>query len=122
MTFERKPGTRLPDDPAYWERLAERAIDAAFNAPARRTASSVEPWWRTLSDASFVLAASAVLALIGGSLLLDERAPTAPTESHALAAALAPDDPLLASLLDASAGPPPATTLLRLIGLREERR
>lgn len=122
MTFERKPGARLPDDPAYWERLAERAIDAAFNAPARRTASSAEPWWRTLSDASFVLAASAVLALLGGSLLLDDRLPGATPETHALTGAFAPDDPMLGSLLNATAGPPPASALLRLVALREAER
>jgi hypothetical protein len=120
MNSERKPGVRLPHDEAYWEGLAERSIQAAFTAP-RKPAS---PWWHALSDASFVLAASAVLALLGGPLLVGERqAPTTPPGGvRVLATTLAPEDPMLTSLLLSRAGPPPPAVLLRLIALREERR
>jgi hypothetical protein len=86
-----------------------------------------------MSDAAFVLAASAVLAVFGGALLLDQRPPRATSETHALTAppharaqphfanALAPDDPLLAALANAR-GEPAAFDLLRLIALREETR
>jgi hypothetical protein len=121
MNTERRPGTRLPDDPRYWESLAERSVDAALGASRARLAAG-DPWWRLLSDASFALAASAVLALIGGSLLLGARSPAAAAEPNTFAAALAPDDPLLGSLVNPAVEPPPASVLLALIGLREEQR
>lgn len=148
MRSERRRGARLPEDPGYWEELAARSVDAAFGSSTAPAASRgqragvagqpieshappahrpTRPWWGALSDASFMLAASAVLAVLGGSLLLDERTPVtlqprAAAETHALMAALAPDDALLASLLDASAGPPTAAALLRLVALREVER
>ncbi|MGH7446323.1 MAG: hypothetical protein ACREK1_01165 [Longimicrobiales bacterium] len=134
MSSERRSETRLPGDPAYWEDLAARSVEAAFRSSIAsaggttvghaRGGATFDPWWRAMSDAAFVLAASAVLALFGGAMLLDERSPRAMTEAHAmtegraLTGSLAPDDPLLASLLDAPAGPPPAATLLRLVALR----
>lgn len=121
MSIDRQSGSRLPDDPAYWERLAARSVNAAFD-PWWRGMAAFDPWWRGISDAAFVLAASAVFALLGGSLLLGERSPRAAAEVHALTGALAPDDPLLGSLLNASSGPPPASALLRLVALREAER
>jgi hypothetical protein len=140
MSSDRRSATRLPEDPAYWEDLAARSVAAAFRmstatADGRPVAhprdgsrfvhagrGAFEPWWRGMSDAAFVLAASAVFALIGGSLLLGERSPPPDTEAHALTGALAPEDPLLASLLAAPAGPPPASALLRLVALRGDER
>lgn len=129
MRSDRPSEARLPDDPAYWEDLAARSIDAAFGGATRDR----DAWWRGMSDGAFVLAASAVFALLGASLVVGERAPRATTNAHAfselhgltthlLGAALAPDDPMLATLLDASAGPPPPSALLRLVALREEAR
>ena len=133
---------RLPEDPAYWDELAARSLDAAFASPAAGAASpaahardrgAFDSWWRGMSDAAFVLAASAVLAVFGGALLLDQRPPRATSETHALtappharaqphfASALAPDDPLLATLANAR-GEPAAFDVLRLIALREETR
>lgn len=133
---------RLPEDPAYWDELAARSIDAAFGltasggAPHRasaRDSGAFDSWWRGMSDAAFVLAASAVLAVFGGALLLDQRPPRATPETHALtdspharaqphfAGALAPRDPLLAALANAGREPAPID-LLRLIALREETR
>lgn len=124
MNSDRAHGSRLPDDPAYWHDLAERAIEAACEAPAAAApapAASDAPWWGGMSDAAFMLAATAALALIGGSLLLDDRSPRSVTEAHALTGALAPDDDVLASLLNA-AEPPPATALLRVVARREVER
>jgi len=131
MSSDRLPGTRLPDDPAYWDELATRSLDAAFGgvgvsgmASMHRTAA-LDPWWRGLADGALILAASAVLALLGASRMVGERSPGMSlqahglTGSHPLTAALAPDDPMLATLLNASAGPPPAAALLELIALRE---
>jgi hypothetical protein len=129
MSSDRPSETRLPDDPAYWEDLAARSIDAAFGGTARDR----DAWWRGMSDGAFVLAASAVFALLGASLVVDARSPGGTAGAHAFAelhgstpgpigAALAPDDPMLVTLLDASAGPPPPAVLLRLVALREEAR
>lgn len=120
MSAGRRPGTRLPDEPAYWEDLAARSVAAAFGAR--------DPWWRGVSDAAFPLAASALLALLGGALLLDDRPSRArtgvagATEATALTHAIAPDDPLLRGLLRSPAEPPPAAALLRLVATREGER
>lgn len=131
MKGDRRPGSRLPEDPAYWDGLAARSVEAAFRssvaaprglAVARaRSGAGVDPWWRAMSDAAFVLAASAVIAVFGGSLLLQERSAGPAPEGHALTSALAPDDPLLVTLLNAPAAPP-ASALLKLVALREEER
>jgi hypothetical protein len=136
MSSDRRRGSRLPEDPEYWVNLTARSTAAAFgtgSAPGRSGIphahrSAEDAWWGALSDAAFMLAASAALALLGGSLLLDERPSRAVTETNAtaetraLTAVLAPDDPLLASLLDASVGPPSAAALLKLVALREVER
>lgn len=116
MNSDRRPGSRLPEDPAYWEELASRSVEAAF-----RSSAAFDPWWRAMSDAAFVLAASAVIAVFGGSLLLQERSAGPAMEGHALTSALAPDDPMLVTLLNAPAAPP-ASALLKFVALREEER
>ncbi len=118
MSTERRPGTRLPADEAYWNALAARSIDAAY----RRAAPPAHAWWHGVADAAFRLAAGAVLALLGGALLLE--APPAPdtTQPDAIAHALAPDDPMLQSLLVTPASAPPASLLLTLAALREVER
>ncbi|HEX6134086.1 MAG TPA: hypothetical protein VFZ24_08985 [Longimicrobiales bacterium] len=122
MTSER-PGSRLPDDPRYWENLAARSVEAAFGgAHARPESAAAYPWWRGLSESAFALAASAVLALAGGSLLIGVRSPRADQEPGAFAGALAPDDPLLRTLLDAPDEPASGAALLELLALREEER
>lgn len=135
MNSERRPGSRLPDDAAYWERLAARSVAAAFDnggahvvargAPALDppglALAVASPWWRGLSDAAFMLAASALLALVSGAVLLDERAPGTLTEAHAFTAAIAPDDDVLASLMNADE-PPPAMAMLRVVARREAER
>lgn len=131
MTEDWRSETRLPDDPGYWDDLAARSIDAALQrTPAANAgeataasgrATATAPWWRGVSDAAFLLAASAALALLGGTLLLDEPSPRATPHAAAIAGALAPDDPLLRTLLNAPAEPQ-AGALLRLVALREEGR
>lgn len=135
MNTDRRPGSRLPDDPAYWQGLAARSIDAALDSrdaddvphgalvsETRSAAPTVaSPWWGGLAEAAYMLAASALLALVGGSLLLAERSPVTTTETHALMDAIAPDDDLLASLMDADA-PPPAMAMLRVVARREVER
>ncbi|HSK19203.1 MAG TPA: hypothetical protein VK912_08685 [Longimicrobiales bacterium] len=131
-----RPGSRLPDESAYWQDLAARSIDAAFDSgdadvalhgdgvaePRNAALVVASPWWRGLSDAAFTLAASALLALVGGALLLDERSPVPAAEVHALTGAIAPDDDdVLTSLMNADE-PPPAMAMLRVVARREAAR
>lgn len=117
MNDEWKSARRLADDPAYWDALAARSIEAALGG-TRRPAAAGSAWWRALANAAWPLAACAVLALLAGATLYDERPGTAP-RTDLIADALAPDDALLRSLLDAPAAPP-AGTLLRLVALRAQ--
>ena len=136
MNTDRRPASRLPDDPAYWQGLAARSVEKALASDEADVAPGgdvgpeppdgapviASPWWRGLSDAAFMLAASALLALAGGSLLLDERSsPVTRMETHALTDAIAPDDDLLRRLMSADE-PPPATAMLHLVARREVER
>jgi len=123
----RRPG-RLPEDPAYWEELARRAIAAALGGPSVGASASVggggggETWWTRVADSALVLAAAAVVAVLGGTFLMGERpSPAVPAGSSAIVSALAPEDPMLRSLL-VPAGPPPASALVSLVALREGER
>lgn len=112
MSVDLRSASRLPDDPGYWQELAARSIAAAH--PPR--------WWTSLSDAAYVLAASAVLALLAGGLLLGDRTDGATLERGTIRHALAPEDPLLRSLLASSAVAPAPATLLTLVAARQEER
>jgi len=100
--MSRETHTRLPDDPAYWDRLAERSLRAAFH-------EEHTPWWSVLSDWSFAFAASAVLVLVGATLLPSQRS------------APAAGDPVAEGLLTNSA-PPAESVLLRLLAMQEAAR
>lgn len=113
MSANWRSGTRLPDDPEYWDRLAARSIEAALGTPRRRPAA--KPWWGALSDHSFRLAASAALVLIGGALLLPDGSAAPVTGPHA---ARTSADPVLGSLLGTATEPPAVPLLLGLIALR----
>jgi hypothetical protein len=117
MTADPRPGARLPRDPDYWEQLSTRSTRAAFGPAA--PAPALEPWWRAISDGAFALAAGAAFALLGGSLLLGARRATPSVDAQPVAQALAPDQPLLAALLDARGEPPSTALLLKLMALRE---
>jgi hypothetical protein len=126
MNGERRLRSRLPDDTAYWDDLAARSIDAAFatspnRSPARLTPeiSPAVPWWRGLSDAAYVLAAGAVLAVVGGSMLLQVQPPRVTTDALVVSRALAPDDQIAASLVNIPPYPPSPSVLVRLAALRE---
>jgi hypothetical protein len=110
----RRPAGRLPEDQAYWEALATRAIAAAFRADA-------PPWWTRLAEASLGLAAAAVVALVAGAVLLDDGPPDG-AESNAIVAALSPEEPMLRSLVLQSTAPPPGSALVNLLALREGER
>lgn len=123
---DRKWGGRLPDDEAYWDDLASRVIARAFRShttevAATRGVSGSAPWWTRLADASVRLAAAAVLALLGGTLLLGE-GPSPAAAPDALMTRMSPEEPMLRTLILDPTAPPPASALVNLMALREEGR
>ncbi len=116
MTDDPRAHSRLPQDSVYWERLSSRAIEAALG-PAL---PQMETWWRPISERAFALAAAAVVAMLAGSLLMGARQNSVTDGGTGpLAEALAPDQPLLATMLEAQSEPPSAALLFRLMALRE---
>ena len=97
--------SRLPEDPAYWDDLAERI--AARSAPTIETRGTRQaPWWSWMADFSPALAAAAVLALAGTWAF----APSASSEDTGgvlpvIGRAITPDDPMARVLLADSLPP-----------------
>lgn len=88
-------GPRLPDDDAYWDRLADRIVDSA--APILRERRDEQEWWQPLARWSPAIgvaaAAAALLVLIAGP---PEASRPAPFSFEQL---LSPDDPLAAAVV-----------------------
>ncbi len=101
--------SRLPQDPAYWDRLTARITADA--APRVRTWHSGEPWWSTLGRWSPLLAAAAVAAVLAAATLLPREA--AAPAPMAEAFDFTPADPVARVVLSAAA-PPAVPSLLRL--------
>jgi hypothetical protein len=101
--------SRLPDDPAYWDGLAERI--AVRSAPeieafgARRA-----PWWGRLADFSPVLAAAAVVALLVAWRVERPAPPPSAAGGTDIGQLLVPDEPLARAFL-ADPEPPPIAAL-----------
>lgn len=74
MTKSRESGgllSRLPDDEAYWDELADRLVlDAAGRLRAYRHAG--QRWWNGLSRLSTPLALAAAASIVGALLWLPE--------------------------------------------------
>lgn len=104
------PGSRLPAEPAYWDALAERVVRAARPELGRRPRSA--PWWAAFADFSPALAASAILAIVAGWLLVANADPPGGADPVALVeGALGPEDPLARRMLT-GAQPPSIADLL----------
>ncbi len=123
----RRPASRLPADPAYWDGLAARVSDRAAPLVARYGAAGVaggaggSGWLGWLEGRASRLAAAALAAAVLAWLFLPPPAPpasSAPQSEIALARALEPSDPLIAGIM-ADAGPP---VLARLIVPTEDPR
>ncbi|MEZ4417270.1 MAG: hypothetical protein R3E10_16060 [Gemmatimonadota bacterium] len=117
----RRSGSRLPDDPSYWSELAARSVTHALDA--RRAAGRVPPlrtWWADLATSSLPLAATAVLALLGGMFFIEDRdgSRAEPDDAPSLTLSLIPEDPLLRALL-AQPSEPPGEVFLLLATTRE---
>ncbi len=96
--------SRLPRDGAYWEDLALRSVERALEA-SEAAGGGQSAWWTPFAERSRSLAATAVAALLGAAFLVQGRSgpaaePVMNVESNAaaLAASLAPEDPLLRAL------------------------
>lgn len=82
--------SRLPDDRAYWDDLAERIVAGA--EPILRERRDGEAWWQPLSRWSRVIGVAAAAAAL---LVAGVGPPEAPTrQPDSLAQVLAPEDPV----------------------------
>lgn len=118
-----RPGSRLPNEPEYWDGLAERVTEAAEPVLSRLgdTRSGADGRvrrWR----APALAAAAAVLAVLGTWIGTDPPSELQAAESVSpIEAALQPQDPLAVVLLsDASA--PAIEELLRALPPRTPNR
>jgi hypothetical protein len=114
---------RLPTDEAYWTSLAARIINEAFERGSRTTFATDSglnrsPWWTPMAEAAMRLTAAALVALITAALLLRPGPPRG-RDGNTMRAVLAPDDPMLQSLVVESTEPPAASALIGLLILRE---
>lgn len=107
----RGPMSRLPEDEAYWEALADRLVaDAAGRLSAYRTAGT--RWWHGLVRFSTPLTVGAAAAVIAALLWLPEVAgEQARGRAPASFYGFAPSDPL-AALFVTSADVPTMATLM----------
>ena len=120
MTDERKLDllkSRLPEDSAYWDGLADR-ISAHSAGQIQEYGRRSNPWWGWLADFAPALAAAAVLVLAGTWAF----APPAPSTSkegpQGLGQLIAPDEPLARAFLSDSE--PPTLAALSWTGANEE--
>jgi len=99
------PGSRLPDDPGYWDDLAGRI--AARSAPVIDTWGAERTrWWSWLADFSPALAAAAVLAMAATWAFAPAAQPVDPDAAlPRVGEAIAPTDPMARALLADSTPP-----------------
>lgn len=98
---------RLPDNPDYWETLAERIETGA--APLFERSAPTRIWWgrRAVTPA---LAASALVASLAAWLWLPQNPRVGVTDGQVVNAAVRPADPIAALLSGAT--PPTVESLL----------
>lgn len=96
-------GSRLPDDPAYWDALAGR-IQAAAAGDLSRLQDRAPPWWSDLARHSRGLALLAAAALVAALTLFPRPRPAQAAPSP-LERTIQPTDPGLIDLLGGP-GPP----------------
>lgn len=104
------PGSRLPRDPDYWDRLADR-IAAAGRPVLAAYARGTEPWWFGLARRCPALATAAALALAAAWGLRDTGAGPGASPDEEIARAIGPSD-RVARLLLAGTDPPRLEMLL----------
>jgi hypothetical protein len=108
---ERGLMSRLPEDDAYWNALADRIVsDASERLRANRRGAS--RWWRDLSRLSAPLALTAAASIAGALLWLPDLAEERADDVAVVDAfGLAPTGPL-ADRLVGSPAPPSMATLI----------
>lgn len=112
MTRSRETGellSRLPDDEAYWEGLADRLVlDAAGRLSAYRHGR--QRWWNGLSRLSTPLALAAAASIIAALLWLPEVGEGAGQDARAANVfGLAPAGPLAEQIVGSTTAPTMAT-------------
>lgn len=103
--------SRLPDDPAYWDKLTDRLVaSAAGQLQAYQIARSGR--WRTLARLSMPLAIGAAAAVLIALLRLPGKGPDSVEDSAAARVyPFSPSDPLAALLVTSASAPTMATLL-----------
>lgn len=103
--------SRLPDDEAYWDGLADRLVlDAAGRLRAYRHAR--QRWWHGLSRLSTPLALAAAASIVAALLWLPEIGGRAEPDARAMNAnvfGLMPAGPLAEQIVGSTTAPTMAT-------------
>jgi len=108
--------SRLPDDPGYWDALADRIAADAAPVLAQYQAQH-GTWWSVLAHRAPALAAAAVVAVATTSfLVVGASAPGDGSPSAEVARAIVPSDPV-AQMFLAEETPPPVEALLPVMAL-----
>ena len=120
MIDENKLGhlrSRLPEDQAYWDGLADR-ISARSAGQIEEFGKQSNPWWIWLADFAPALAVAALL-VVAGTWAFAPPPPSASAEApRGLGQLVAPDEPLARAFLSDSE--PPALAALSWPGANEE--
>lgn len=109
--------SRLPDDPAYWDALADR-ISARSTGQIQDYGARLGPWWEWIAGFAPALAAAAVLVLLGTWAFVPPAPQSAVVGQPGIAQLLAPDEPMARAFLADSE--PPALAALSWAGVGEE--
>lgn len=116
MTKPRDPRglmSRLPDDEAYWDALADRIVSDA-STRLREYRQAGPSWWHRLSRMSTPLTLAAAASVVAAFLWLPEAPDAGPTDTGVPAVfGLAPTGPL-ADWLVAAPAPPTMATLIAI--------
>ena len=110
-----RPGSRLPQDQKYWDRLGARISQAA--APQIDELAQDGPWLNRVGELAPRLAAAAVVLLALGWAVTPARNAGPEPVPVSIVEALMPDDPLAGPLL---AGRGPTATGLIAPAVRKE--
>lgn len=115
---------RLPEDPAYWEGLANRiatGADPILRELAEATAPP-ENWWSVLAARAPALAAAAAVAIVAGTVAVSGGTAAADESPYdEIARAIGPTDEI-AQAFFAEANPPTVESLLPLVAATGEER
>lgn len=115
---------RLPEDPAYWDGLANRITAGADPLLRELAAAAVrsDSWWSVLAARAPALAAAAAVAIVAGTVAASSgTSPADQSPYDEIARAIGPTDEI-AQAFFAEASPPRIESLLPLVAAAGEER